>query len=152
MKCERLKRKLLLALLFRYVAAFFVVFFFSRLLLLWHTVESSSSTSQSLIIQSFSHLPFNNKTAQIDGRERNIVFVHVGKAAGETIKYILKAGCLARTAKRKQEKCLAGLPDSRLSNLGKAFRICMIIALTTADMRSISSQLAHTFTALMFRN
>lgn len=98
-----------------------VIFFGLRMLHLWHSVESSLSHDR--IIQPLVHSP-PDTTVEINIRktsERNIVFVHVGKAAGETIKNILKAGCLARTARRRQEKCLAALPESRLSDLGKRF-------------------------------
>ena len=47
---------------------------------------------------------------------RSILFVHVGKAAGETIKNILKFGCISRRNPRRRKECLEQVPASSLSD------------------------------------
>jgi hypothetical protein len=55
---------------------------------------------------------------------RNILFVHVGKAGGETIKSILSAGCQSRKNKRRKNQCLEHLPNSRISDTVKSYFHC----------------------------
>jgi Sulfotransferase family len=50
-----------------------------------------------------------------DKKNRTILFVHVGKAGGETIKSVLDAGCQVMHNVRRRTKCLANLPASKLS-------------------------------------
>jgi Sulfotransferase family len=50
-----------------------------------------------------------------DSIDRSIMFVHVGKAGGETIKDAIEFGCQMRNP-RKQKKCYANLPTSKLSD------------------------------------
>lgn len=47
---------------------------------------------------------------------RRILFVHVGKAGGESIKQILKAGCSVMRNRNRRKTCLAALPNSTLSD------------------------------------
>lgn len=46
---------------------------------------------------------------------RTILFVHVGKAGGETIKSVLEAGCQVMRNPKRRTKCLATLPATYLS-------------------------------------
>lgn len=45
-----------------------------------------------------------------------LLFVHVGKAGGETVRYSLMAGCQAMRNRKKREDCIANLPSSALSD------------------------------------
>jgi hypothetical protein len=56
---------------------------------------------------------------------RNILFVHVGKAGGETIKSILSAGCHSRKNKRRKAKCLQQLPNSTISDTIQSYFHCL---------------------------
>jgi hypothetical protein len=55
---------------------------------------------------------------------RNILFVHVGKAGGETIKSILSAGCRSRKNKRRKAECLEQLPNSTISDTIQSYFHC----------------------------
>lgn len=52
---------------------------------------------------------------------RQVLFVHVGKAGGETIKSILAAGCNSKRNKRNREVCQKTLPNSSLSDAVKKY-------------------------------
>jgi hypothetical protein len=56
---------------------------------------------------------------------RNILFVHVGKAGGETIKSILSAGCHSRNNKRRKAECLRQLPNSTISDTIQSYFHCL---------------------------
>ena len=60
-------------------------------------------------------------------KDRNILFVHVGKAGGETIKNILEMGCKSRKNKRRREECMANVPHSALSNQVHGYFHCFTI-------------------------
>jgi hypothetical protein len=64
---------------------------------------------------------------------RNILFVHVGKAGGETIKSILSAGCLSRQNPRRKEKCLRKLPNSTISDTIQSYFHCSSMTHGAAD-------------------
>jgi len=51
----------------------------------------------------------------------NILFVHVGKAGGETVKNILRFGCESRANREKRNSCLKNLPGSQLSDTVKGY-------------------------------
>jgi len=54
-------------------------------------------------------------------RYSNILFVHVGKAGGESIKNVLRMACEHRVKERMRNSCLRHLPDSQLSNTVKGY-------------------------------
>ena len=45
-----------------------------------------------------------------------LLFVHVGKAGGETVRYSLRAGCQAMRNKKKRQRCEENVPQSALSD------------------------------------
>jgi hypothetical protein len=55
---------------------------------------------------------------------RNILFVHVGKAGGETIKSILSVGCHSRKSKGRKADCLRQLPNSTISDTIQSYFHC----------------------------
>lgn len=58
---------------------------------------------------------------------RRILFVHVGKSGGETIKQVLAAGCsVMRNAKRRKD-CLTGLPNSVISDQVEGYFHCFSV-------------------------
>jgi Sulfotransferase family len=61
-----------------------------------------------------------NRTAQpkhyTPYKNRKILFVHVGKAGGETIKQITRVGCQSMRNPQRRNECLQKLPSSHLSN------------------------------------
>jgi len=58
---------------------------------------------------------------------RTILFVHIGKAGGETIKSVLETGCQVMRNAARRNKCLAGLQNSRLSDSVKGYFHCFKI-------------------------
>jgi hypothetical protein len=79
--------------------------------------ESAATSTRSVV--DLSKLP-DWKT----NMSRNILFVHVGKAGGETIKSILSAGCLSRANPRRKEMCLSKLPSSTISDTIQSYFHC----------------------------
>lgn len=69
-----------------------------------------------------------NGLKKIDGNEtrsyKRLIFVHVGKTGGETIKQVLKIGCDTRKSTRKREKCFLNLPFSLLSESVSGYFHC----------------------------
>jgi hypothetical protein len=75
---------------------------------------------------------------------RNILFVHVGKAGGETIKSILSAGCLSRKNKRRKDECLRQLPNSSISDTVQSYFHCFSMSSGAAkDSTSYLYNLRH---------
>jgi hypothetical protein len=64
-------------------------------------------------------LPDWNKTMS-----RNVLFVHIGKAGGETIKSILSTGCRSRKNKKRSDACLLIVPNSRISDSVRSYFHC----------------------------
>jgi Sulfotransferase family len=52
----------------------------------------------------------------ISNEDRTILFVHIGKAGGETIKQILAVGCQSMLNRRRRSACFQQVPPSHLSN------------------------------------
>lgn len=69
----------------------------------------------------------SNRTLTTPRSDRKILFVHVGKAGGETIKNILEVGCKSRKNKRRRNECLAKVPDSALSQQVHGYFHCFTI-------------------------
>jgi hypothetical protein len=63
----------------------------------------------------------------VSSHSKSILFVHVGKAGGETIKNILRAGCESRKNKRLRQTCLARVPDTALSNAVQGYFHCFTV-------------------------
>ena len=60
-------------------------------------------------------------------QNRTILFVHVGKAGGETIKNILETGCRSRKNKRRRKQCLDKVPQSKLSSTVQGYFHCFTV-------------------------
>jgi Sulfotransferase family len=58
------------------------------------------------------------------GQNRTILFVHVGKAGGETIKSVLDAGCQGMRNQKRRTACLNELPGSALSDQVRGYFHC----------------------------
>ena len=56
--------------------------------------------------------------------DKSILFVHIGKAGGETIKGILRVGCTSRANKNRRRQCFHALVPSRLSTKVGAYLHC----------------------------
>ena len=55
-----------------------------------------------------------------NNKNHSIVFVHVGKTGGETIKWRLKVTCKIRGSKRKKERCLEQFRQRQESRLSQS--------------------------------
>jgi hypothetical protein len=60
-------------------------------------------------------------------KDPRILFVHVGKAGGETIKNILEMGCKSRKNMQRRRECLRTVPDSALSEKVQGYFHCWTI-------------------------
>lgn len=75
---------------------------------------------------------------------RSILFVHVGKAGGETIKSILAVGCQSKRNKKYRNSCLGKLPNSSLSDAVTRYTHCFMIGRRAApDSTSYLYNLRH---------
>jgi hypothetical protein len=66
---------------------------------------------------------------------RSILFVHVGKAGGETIKSVLSAGCRSRANVKRRNKCLQKLPNSTISDTVQWYFHCFKMPFTAKVTR-----------------
>lgn len=69
----------------------------------------------------------------------NIVFLHVGKAGGETIKAILRIGCESRKSKPRRRKCFRHLPKSRLGEMVNVYYHCFETTKSVATITTITA-------------
>jgi hypothetical protein len=58
---------------------------------------------------------------------RSIMFVHVGKSGGETIKRVLEIACRTKANKGQRKRCYRNLTQSRLSSSVKSYFHCFKI-------------------------
>lgn len=65
----------------------------------------------------FDHEITQSSPPNVSNEERQILFVHVGKAGGETIKEAFEYCCSIRQKKRRRQTCYDNLPNSTLSNI-----------------------------------
>jgi hypothetical protein len=85
----------------------------------------------------------NNSTVTNTRRHRKILFVHVGKAGGETIKNILEMGCKSRKNKRRRNECLQKVPDSALNQQVHGYFHCFTIEPRSIQADSFLFNLRH---------
>lgn len=87
---------------------------------------SSSSSSSSISSFGVQRREDDGEQQQLLRQQTNrtILFVHVGKAGGETIKGVLDAGCQVMRNVRRRNKCLARLPASKLSDTVTGYFHC----------------------------
>jgi hypothetical protein len=97
------------------------------------SANSAVNASMSAFSPSETNLPLSATSNVVDlsklpdwktNMSRNILFAHVGKAGGETIKSILSAGCLSRQNPRRREQCLRKLPKSAISDTIQSYFHC----------------------------
>jgi len=81
--------------------------------LLVHNQNTTGASSELSVI------PKNSTTYN-----SSVLFLHVGKAGGETIKNVLAVGCRSRGNKRRREQCFAQLPNATLSTTVSAYYHC----------------------------
>jgi Sulfotransferase family len=82
------------------------------------TVSTIHDTTQYMLFSALKEAS-TSQAAVVDtdiGALSRIMFVHVGKAGGETAKYILRVGCTAFGNHEKRASCLQNLPPSKLSD------------------------------------